>query len=189
LGISALDHVVLYVGRFDQLKGLERLLEAMTLLRHRPNIKLVIVGGDGGDDPESKRLRDLCEARKIKSQVHFCGAVDHENVPAFYSAADGLIIPSLYESFSLVALEALACGTPIIATKVGATERLIREGETGTLIQSADPHSLAAGIDDFFSEAAPASRTPQKIRETVLQFSWSHAASALLKEYETGCSC
>jgi D-inositol-3-phosphate glycosyltransferase len=171
------------------LKGLAQLLEAVTLLRHRPNLKVVIVGGDEGNAPESKRLRDLCEAWRIQDHTLFCGAVNHENLPAFYSAADALIIPSLYESFSLVALEALACGTPIIATKVGAVERLIREGETGTLIRRADPHSLAAGIDDFLDQGVLRSCSREKIRETVLQFSWSHAAATLLQEYEVGCNC
>jgi D-inositol-3-phosphate glycosyltransferase len=183
LGFDCDEVFFLYVGRFDKLKGLDRLLEAVSMVSHPQTFRLIVVGGDGNDEPETQRLRHKCTALTIKDQVKFCGSVDHHDLPSYYNAADGLVIPSLYESFSLVALEALACGTPVLATKVGALERVIRNGKNGLVVNDAESTSLASGITEFLawrSRRRPASST---VRESVKQYSWSNAASALMKEY------
>ena len=115
LGLHPEESIILFVGRFDPLKGIDRLLSAMTYLKHRKNIRLIIVGGDGDDSIEYKRLRGVVSELGIEHAVSFVGTVDQKNLPPFYSASDILAVPSHYESFGLVGLESLACGTPVVS--------------------------------------------------------------------------
>ncbi len=101
------------------------------------------------------------------------------------SAADVLAIPSHHESFGLVALESLACGTPVVATKVGAMEDIVREDETGCVLRNAAPRLLANKIGQFTSNACQRVRSADSIRASVIRFSWSNVADALIKEYRT----
>jgi len=107
--------------------------------------------------------------------------VEQDNLPPYYSAADVLVLPSYYESFGLVALESLASGTPVVATKVGAMENILRQGETGHMVSSGSPSSLANGIDEMISRSNPPSA--EVIRRTVLRFGWENVASAMVDEY------
>ncbi len=183
LNVGREDNVVLYVGRFDRLKGLDRLLDAVSMVRYQQKVTLLIVGGDGNGSVESMRLQSLCETLKIDDQVRFLGAIDHQNLPLYYSAADALIVPSLYESFSLVTLEALACGTPVLATNVGATDHLIQRGKTGYIIPNTHPQGLASGLQKLLSRKPDTRYSREAIRDSVRAFSWPSVASALLQEY------
>ena len=187
LQLSSEDNVILYVGRFDRLKGLDLLLEAIPLVCHSDNLAVVVLGGEGPNDPETGRLEQLCRKWGIQHLVQFFGPVAHEDLPLYYSAADALIIPSRYESFSLVALEALACGTPVLATLVGAMDHLIQEGVNGNIIPNAEPRSLASVIDRFIGQKTSSHFSPKHIRESVMQFTWDNAASLLLQEYALVC--
>jgi len=112
--------------------------------------------------------------------VTFLGSVEQKVLPYFYSAADVCVIPSYYESFGLVALESLACGTPIVAADVGGMKSVIQEGETGYIIRDSIPHRLADKISILLSK--PNSEV-NSIRAAVTRFCWPNVAEAILDEY------
>ena len=181
LGFNRDESIVLFVGRFSPLKGIDRLLESLSHLKHRKRLRLVIVGGDGKKAPESRNLQGLSQEWGVQDRVTFAGRIEHQSLPLYYSAADVLVVPSLYESFGLVALESLASGTPVVATRVGAMEHLIKEGETGHVVSNGSPRLLANAIETFVSGRNTLSA--EEIRGSVLKFSWANVASALLEEY------
>ena len=183
LGLKPDETILLYVGRFDPLKGLNRLLEAMVHLNNRHHrLRLMIVGGDGKQAPEYQDLLNYAKIFGIDDRVIFSGRVEQNHLPPYYGSADALVIPSYYESFGLVGLEALACGRPVVSTPVGAMEGIIARDKTGLLIQNSSPQNLARGIESIISDGwvAPA----HKIRESVLGYSWSAVASAIIEEYK-----
>lgn len=181
LGFSHDESIVLFVGRFAPVKGVDRLLEAVAHLQHHQRLRLVIVGGDGNDAPELQGFRRLARKLSIQDSVTFAGRIEQNKLPPYYSAADVLVVPSHYESFGLVALESLASGTPVVATKVGAMESILREGETGHVVNNGFPRLLAKGIEKFISSSNGPS--PQKIRASVTRYDWSNVASAIIDEY------
>jgi len=183
LGLDQDDGIVLYVGRFSPLKGIDRLLEAMTYLQHNQAFRLVIIGGDGQNTPESLKLARLSEALGIQNRVTFAGRIEQENLSTYYSAADVLVVPSHHESFGLVALESLACGTPVVATNVGAMELILREGETGCVLANAAPRLIANKIRTLVSIAHEEPQRADAIRASVVRFSWTNVADALIEEY------
>ena len=183
LGFGPEDIILLYVGRFEPLKGIEGLLEAMSHLKRHRRLRLVLVGGDGDGAPEPRLLKQTAANLGIEDKVLFAGRVDQKYLPPYYSSADVLVISSHYESFGLVGLEALACGRPVVSTPVGAMETLINRIQAGQVIRDALPRSLARGIQSIITS----SNLPQadRIRKSVLKYSWSNVAAAILKEYET----
>jgi D-inositol-3-phosphate glycosyltransferase len=183
LGMDPGEAVLLYVGRFAPVKGLERLLEAMAHLKHHPRLRLVVVGGDGPEGPQTDRLRSRIRELGVEAVVIFAGRVDQQDLPPFYSAADLLVVPSYYESFGLVALEALACGTPVVATRVGAMESILADAECGALVSEPDPQDLARGIDAVLIRARCAPVPRERIRASVSRYTWSSVASAIAVEY------
>jgi D-inositol-3-phosphate glycosyltransferase len=181
LGFAQDESVVLFVGRFAPLKGIDKLLAAMAHLKHYQQLRLVIVGGDGNNAPESQRLQGLSRELSIQDSVTFVGRIEQSMLPPYYSAADVLVVPSHYESFGLVALESLASGTPVVATRVGAMESILREGETGHVVNNGFPRLLANGIETFISGSNGLSA--DEVRASVLRFSWANVASAMIDEY------
>jgi len=181
LGFSLDESIVLFVGRFAPLKGIDKLMEAVAQLRHYEKLRLVIVGGDGSGTSESESLERLARQLSIQESVTFVGRIEQDNLPPYYGAADVLALPSRYESFGLVALESLATGTPVVATRVGAMESILREGETGRVVSNGSSRLLANGIEDFITRSNPPS--PDALRATVLRFGWANVASAMIDEY------
>ncbi len=181
VGYAQDESIVLFVGRFAPLKGIDRLMEAVAQLQAYRRLRLVIVGGDGPRTSEAMRLRRLSRKLGVHGSVSFVGRVEQDSLPPYYSAADVLVLPSYYESFGLVALESLASGTPVVATKVGAMENILRQGETGHVVSNGSPSSLAKGIEEMISRSNPPSA--EVIRRTVLRFGWENVASAMVDEY------
>jgi D-inositol-3-phosphate glycosyltransferase len=181
LALDSADTILLYVGRFDPLKGLGRLLEALAYLKNHHQLRLLIVGGDGDDDPATRRLQQKTVKLGVADKVFFAGRIEQENLPPYYAAADTLVIPSHYESFGLVGLEALACGRPVVSMPVGAMEGILRQDKTGLLVTDTSPQSLATGIEAVIADSA--SFSADSIRESVLDYSWSAVASAVLEQY------
>jgi D-inositol-3-phosphate glycosyltransferase len=187
LGFAPEEAVVLFVGRFAPLKGIERLLAAASQLQERHRLRLVIVGGNGYGTPESQRVRRFSEVSGIQEAVTLPGRVAQEQLPPYYSAADVLVVPSYYESFGLVALEALACGTPVVATDVGAMPGILREGVNGWVVPEGSPGALARGIDRVLGSARLFSG--EIIRGSVLRFAWKHVAAAMIDQYQILLRC
>ena len=181
LGFAQDESIVLFVGRFAPLKGIDRLMEAVYRLQHHQRLRLIIVGGDGSDAPEFQRFQKLARNFGIEDGVTFVGRIEQDNLPAYYSAADVLVVPSYYESFGLVALEALASGTPVVATRVGAMENILIEGTTGHVVSNGSPRLLAKGIEKLISGSNGLSA--HEVRASVLRFSWANVASAMIDQY------
>jgi D-inositol-3-phosphate glycosyltransferase len=183
LGFDPDDIILLYVGRFEPLKGIDRLLEALSHLRDHRRIRLIIVGGDGDEAPDSQFLKKKAINLGMEDKVMFAGRVEQKYLPLYYSSADVLVMASHYESFGLVGLEALACGRPVVSTPVGAMDSLIQQSQAGYVVSDTLPRSLAKGIQSIIRNFA----LPQadEIRKAVLAYSWSNVAAAILKEYET----
>jgi D-inositol-3-phosphate glycosyltransferase len=177
------ETVLLYVGRFVPSKGLDRLLEAMSHLRKNHPVRMMIIGGENQQSLDAQTFKKLSQEFGVQDQVTFVGRIEQEVLPAYYNAADILVVPSRYESFGLVALESLACGTPVLATRVGAMETILQEGKTGYLVDNGSPSALAEGIETFISSSHTLSG--DAIRASVLKYDWENVTSALIKEYET----
>lgn len=183
LGLHDSQFIALYVGRFAPVKGLERLLAAAVHLRFRQGLRFVIIGGDDRQTPVSAELRRLAKRAFIEGVIQFQGRIEHDLLPLYYSAADVLVVPSYYESFGMVALESLACGTPVIATRVGAMDTLIQDGRTGFLVDSPGPFSLASAIENIMVAPLNGGMSRDQIRASVLGYGWSDVASAIVREY------
>jgi D-inositol-3-phosphate glycosyltransferase len=182
IGVPMDEAIALYVGRFAPEKGLERLLMAAACLRSLPRLRFVIAGG-GNDDPDHQRIVQMSRDYGLSERVTFVGRVDQGDLPVFYSAADMLVVPSSYESFGMVALESLACGTPVVATPVGAMEEVVRDRGAGRLAPDLRPESLAAAIAGMRIERESLPAAPEAIRRSALRYNWSRVAADVLKVY------
>ena len=176
------DKIILFVGRVEPLKGIEQLLKTMPYLQNSQGTKLVLIGGDENSQYEMERLQRLSRDLHIEDSVTFLGSIKQERLPYFYSAADVCVIPSYYESFGLVTLESLACGTPVVATDVGDFKSIIRQGETGYVVMDNTPHRLAEKIDLLLSKPGSDMKSALSIRESVTEFSWSNIAQQIIKQ-------
>lgn len=178
--------VLLFVGRFAPVKGMEALLRAVADIspRWKP-LKLVVVGGDGPEAPVTWVLERRIEALGIAPHVRLAGRVEHRHLPLYYNAADLLVLPSTYESFGLVILEALACGTPVAATRVGGAVAAIQEGVNGTLIDHPNGRSVAKGIERVLNRVRNNQLPATQIRKTVMAYGWQRIAGSILSLYDT----
>jgi D-inositol-3-phosphate glycosyltransferase len=183
LGFSD-EKILLFVGRIDPLKGIDRLMKAVPLLQHRQGLRLVIIGGDDNSQGEVNKLKRLAVEIGIHDSITFQGLVNQEKLPYFYSAADVCVVPSYYESFGLVALESLACGTPVVATDVGEMSSVIRQGETGYVVSRNTPAELAAKIDLLLSESPGDIESVLSMRKSIERFDWSNIAAAVTEELD-----
>ena len=184
LGLNG-ESIILFVGRIVPLKGIDNLLKAMAYMERKRRIKLVVIGGDEHSQAEMQRLENLSQSLKIDESVTFLGLVKQEMLPFFYSAADVCVVPSYYESFGLVVLESLACGTPVVATKVGGAESVIRHGETGYVVIDNDPYRLADKIALFLSTPNGNIAFVDSVRASVTKYDWSNITEAMIEEYQS----
>ena len=118
LGLNG-EKILLYVGRVEPLKGLDLLVETVAQMDSEDGARVMVVGADVNGGQEMDRVKQLAKERDLENQIDFVGQVDHMELPLYYNAADVCVVPSYYESFGLVALESMACGTPVVATRVG----------------------------------------------------------------------
>ena len=182
LGFDPDDRILLYVGRFEPLKGLDILMEAIACLKSSDRLRLVIVGGDGEYNHAHQTLKQKARELGIAEKCLFIGSIEQKKLPPYYNSADVLVIPSRYESFGLVGLEALACGRPVVSTPVGAMEDLLRDAPAVRVISKISPQSLAGEIQSLIADRSlpPAA----EIRRSALGYSWSNVADAIIKEYQ-----
>ena len=183
IGAGRDERLLLYVGRFAPEKGLDRLLQAVARLKHIHKLRLIVVGGDGERDIAYRRMGELSRSCGIADRVTFTGRIDQSELPPYYNAADLLAVPSSYESFGMVALEALACGTRVAATRVGAMEDLLWTAGNGRLVQDLRPSSLADAMEGLLRDQAAPSRVAEKIRRSVMRYNWSCVAADVLAIY------
>jgi D-inositol-3-phosphate glycosyltransferase len=199
LDICDREHMILFVGRIERLKGIDSLLKAMAIVvQDFPNWKeaicVCIVGGDANGDSETldkemARLHDLRAELGIADLVTFLGARAQETLPDHYSAADVVVMPSYYESFGMVALEAMACGTPVIASQVGGLSFTVQDGVTGFLVPGQDPPALAEKITLLLKDKALRNRLGAQGIEWAQQHRWATIADQILSLYSELVSC
>ena len=180
-----LDHqkVILFVGRIEPLKGLEQLLGALNYIEGEEPPVLMMVGGDEHSQGQVQVLQRMAKDLHIEDRVTFVGSVAQEKLPLFYSAADICAIPSYYESFGMVALESLACGTPIVATNVGGMRSIIRHGEIGRIAKDNSPHNLASEISGLLCQREDKDQRVKTRRDRMTEFGWATIADRILHEY------
>lgn len=178
------DRILLFVGRLEPLKGVDILLGAAAQLESETDCFVLVIGGDSSaKGGEMAHLRHLASELGISERVNFLGAVDHEKLPLFYSAADVCVVPSFYESFGLVALEAMACGTPVVASRVGGLTATVRDGETGYLIPWRCPEPFAERLELLLGNEELRRAFGEQARVAVERFRWSNVADAVLGVY------
>ena len=176
------DPLLLYVGRLQPIKGLDTLLEAMTAVPEPAC--LLIVGGEH-DERESAHgaaLRQRLKALGLERRVRFLRAQPQRRLRLFYAAADATVVPSYYESFGMVALEAMACGSPVVASRVGGLTTTVQDGVTGRLVPEGDPAALAAAISGLL-DGAEGRRLGQQATRWAAEHRWPCVAEAVCRLY------
>ena len=180
LGIDD-GRIVLCVGRIDPLKGVDKLIKALPYIRDT-GLRMIVIGGGEDSRHEVAQLRKLARTLDVDDSVAFAGPVKHDQLIYYYNAADVCVVPSYYESFGLVALESLACGTPVVATDVGNHRSVIKQGETGYVVKDNAPRRLAEKIALLLAEHGSDTRCASSVRASVGGFSWSSTAEAFIEE-------
>ncbi len=174
------EKIILCVGRIEPVKGIDLAIRALALLPEKRGVRLLVAGGDAYSRPAVERLKNLARELGVGEAVTFTGAVEHERLPAYYSAASVTVIASHYESFGMTALESLACGTPVVAADVGDLKAIIRQGESGFVLVSRSPGEMAAKITACLDGRLTAG--PSAIRATVTGFGWPAIARRIAAE-------
>jgi len=185
LGLGDDPHL-LYVGRQTPIKGLETLLDAMARLRAAGSrARLSIVGGDADEpmDGHEAALRERLGRLGLGHAVTFVGALPQGSLPAWYVAADATVLPSYYESFGMVALEAMACGSPVVASRVGGLQATVRDRVTGLLVPDHDPVALADALGRLLGDEDLRWRLGREGVRWAAQHRWPCVAEAVCREY------
>ena len=189
LGLDA-EWVLLFVGRPAPVKGLEVLLQALARLKAdglaRADVRLVIVGGDRDEerDDERARLRALADTLGVGSWVDFKGPQLQSTLPDYYRAADLCLVPSHHETFGMAALEAMACGATVVASRVGGLAATIQHGITGVLVPPRDDAALAAAIASLLADAPRRRSLGRHATRWAQSYAWPSVARALLEVYD-----
>ena len=177
------EPLLLYVGRLDPIKGLETLLQAMTRLDGAA--RLLIIGGDQ-DEPETgraSRWRERVAGLGLAGRVRLLGAQPQRRLRLFYAAAEATVMPSYYESFGMVALEAMACGCPVVASRVGGLTTTIKDGVTGQLVPEGDPAALAEALGELLGDRRKRDRLGDEAAHWAAEHRWPCVAEAVCKLY------
>ena len=179
------ENVLLYVGRVQPLKGPELLLESVARMDLNEGLKVLIVGGDVTGDEEVTKVRRLAGELGIDHLVSFEGTVPHRRLVHYYNAADLCVVPSFYESFGLVAAEAMACGTPVVATAVGGLPETVKDGLNGSLVRDRNPEVLAEKISLLLNNVRLRGLLASRARESVAALNWPTVAGRVAGLYES----
>jgi len=184
LGLSNDRPVVLFVGRIQPLKGPDVAIRALAELV-RADTQLLIVGGASGadGDVETARAHALVDELGLHDRVSFIEPQPHHILSTYYRASDVVLAPSRSESFGLVALEAAACGIPVVASAVGGLLSLVDDGRTGRLIEGRDPGDYARAIDEILGHPELAASMGAAAVERARRYTWSFAAARLRRLY------
>jgi D-inositol-3-phosphate glycosyltransferase len=194
LGMPPEHRTILFVGRIQPLKGIDTLIRALALLREQTpglaeNLCVCIIGGDPNPDSEQEqaelqRLKRLQDELEIGDLVTMLGAKEQDTLVYYYAASEMVVMPSLYESFGMVALEAMACGTPVIATDVGGLSFNIEDGYNGYLVPGRDPQAMADKIALLLKYRILRDQLAEQAGAWVSRYSWPNIAEELLEVFE-----
>jgi D-inositol-3-phosphate glycosyltransferase len=193
IGVPEDEQMLLFVGRIEPLKGVDTLIRAIAHMRttgvtNRYPHYLAIIGGDPNArtrrmNTEMARLQKLSRELGLQDLVVFLGKRSQSSLPYYYSAADVLIMPSHYESFGMVALEAMACGTPVVASQVGGLAFLIQDGVTGFVLPDGDHLALSERLTQLISQPDLRQRLGEQAAAYAQDYSWDKIASRIFDLY------
>lgn len=176
--------VLLFVGRIQPLKGVDVAVKSLAALG-RSDAMLLIVGGASGleGQTEMEKLHALIDEHRLGNQVRFVPPQPHHILSTYYRAADVVLVPSRSESFGLVALEAAACGTPVVANAVGGLLTIVEHGRTGFLVADRQPDVFARHIDEILNNKDLSQRMSVAAADRALNYTWGFAAARLRRTY------
>ncbi len=192
-GMPGQAEVLLFVGRIEPLKGIDTLIHALALMKgqgfmDRKRICLAIIGGETGTSAqeistEMARLKALSEEFGLDDLVTFIGQRSQDSLPYYYSSAAVVVVPSHYESFGMVALEAMACGTPVVASQVGGLAFLVQDGLTGYHVPGDDPQALAEKLTALLETPGLRQGMGERAAAYARGYSWEIPATQLVALY------
>jgi D-inositol-3-phosphate glycosyltransferase len=193
IGIPNEDRMVLFVGRIEPLKGIDTLIRAMSYMAQENSecpTYLAIIGGDPSASPdemsaEMSSLQQLCRDLHMDRTVVFLGKRGQDTLPYYYSAAEVLVMPSFYESFGMVALEAMACGTPVVASQVGGLAFLVQDGTTGYHVPGGDSHALYEKLSILLHNDQTRQMMGTQAAQYAQAYRWDKIAEQIVAVYES----
>jgi len=194
IGLPPETQMILFVGRIEPLKGVDTLIKAIALMRdnchmQRCNYHVAVIGGEPGGRPEEAgpemvRLKTLCTQLGLEETVVFLGKRDQTTLPYYYSAAEILVMPSFYESFGMVALESMACGTPVVASHTGGLAYLVQDGVNGFTVAGGDVKALARRLTQLIADPELRRRIGGQAAEYAQSYAWENIARRIKTLYE-----
>ncbi len=191
IGLTPDARMILFVGRIEPLKGLDTLINAVACLNFhnvKAPIQLAIIGGDPDTSPdemtaEMARVQKLCDDLALGKLVVFLGKRSQDTLPYYYSGADAVVMPSRYESFGMVALEAMACGTPVVASQVGGLAYLVQDGATGFTVPDGDAGLLCDRLQSLLDDSELRQVLGRQAAEYAQDYAWEKIAGRVLAVY------
>ena len=181
LGLNG-ERIVLYVGRMDAIKGLDVLIHSVASMETPCNLKVLVIGGSK-QDREFNNAQKLVNALEVADKIDLLGTLEHELLPLYYQAADVCVVPSYYESFGLVALESMACGTPVVASRVGGLQAVVKDNQSGYLVPWHCPDAFAGRLEILLTSDSLRKSLGKQARELAKRLSWKATASSIVDVY------
>lgn len=195
IGAQDKPKILLFVGRIEPLKGVDTLIRGMALMKRsgvfdRQNVCLAIIGGDASLSEENMshemaRLHEIRDQNDLGEVVTFLGKRSQDTLPYYYSAADVVVMPSHYESFGMVALEAMACGTPVVASQVGGLAYLIQDGVTGFHVRDQEPEELSMRLTEILENDDLHEALSKNAEAYAKGYSWKVITDRIKEVYES----
>lgn len=187
------SRLILFVGRIEPLKGIDNLINAIGIIHQRGEsdcciLRLAIIGGEPNAVPEEMNaemahLQEMVEELGIENFVVFLGKRDQKMLPYYYSSAEVVVMPSYYESFGMVALEAMACGTPVVASQIGGLAFLVKDGETGYVVPGNDVNLLADRLIKIIKDSKLQAKLGRQSAAYAKNYDWTIISKRIKEEY------
>jgi D-inositol-3-phosphate glycosyltransferase len=190
IGVPPCDRMLLFVGRIEPLKGIDTLIKAIALMQSEGvYVCLAVIGGDAESDSEipnaeMSRLKAMCEEAGVTDLVAFLGKRSQDTLPYYYCAAEAVVVPSHYESFGMVALEAMACGVPVVASQVGGLAFLVQDGVTGFTVPVDEPRALADRLTRLSCDPELRKKLGSQAAAVAAEYAWENIAARVVALYE-----
>lgn len=182
LKIEEDEKIIIFVGTLRPVKGIKYLIKAMKIIRQKNEDARLMLIGDG---EERAYLENLVKELNLKNYVKFIEKVKNENVPEYMVTSDVFVLPSLSESFGIVNLEAMASGLPIVTTKVGGLPEVVKDGETGFLVEPKNPEQIAEKALLILEDDELRKRISRNNKEEVRKYSWESVVERLEEIYQS----
>ena len=193
INMPTTEKMILFVGRIEPLKGIDTLIRAIAQMRKADVMAdcphyLYVIGGEPdsketNSNPEMKRLKVLCRDLGVGDLIVFMGKKDQDTLQYYYSAAEIVVMPSNYESFGMVALEAMACGTPVVATQVGGLQHLVQDGVTGFIVPHNDPDALELSLTQLICKPELREQLSDNSVNYAKTYSWDVVTPKIIEVY------